>query len=196
METVIDKSMEAEPLEAKDVSDICSSEGFRSFALEKSDALYRIASRMVDRQSADDLVQEALTRAFASRQQFRGDSAPFSWLCGILMNLCRGELRRRRVKSWFSLNWFVDYGDEPAPEMESTKTQSPIEQLEMLERDRLLREAVATLPENQKAALILVSFEAMSVKETALCLKTSEDAVWKSLSRGRATLRRTLNDSL
>ena len=196
METVIDKSMEAEPLEAKDHTDIRSSEGFRSFALEKSEALYRIASRMVDRQGADDLVQEALTRAFASRSQFRGESAPFSWLCGILMNLCRAELRRRRVKSWFSLNWFVEFGEEKAPEMESRKTQSPIEQLEARERDRLLREAVATLPEKQKAALILVSFEGMSVRDAALCLETSEDAIWKSLSRGRAALRRTLDEAL
>lgn len=183
-------------MEAKDHTDIRSSEGFRSFALEKSDALYRIASRMVDRQGADDLVQEALTRAFASRSQFRGESAPFSWLCGILMNLCRAELRRRRVKSWFSLNWFVEFGEEKAPEMESKKTQSPIEQLEARERDRLLREAVATLPEKQKAALILVSFEGMSVRDAALCLETSEDAIWKSLSRGRAALRRTLDEAL
>lgn len=169
------------------VADVRTAEGFKAVALEHRHGLYRVAVRLLaDEHGAEDVVQEALVRAFAARERFRGDARAFTWLCGFVVNLCRAELRRRRVRGW--LSWVVQPGtDSPEP-------SAPLEpdELERAEREAALRAALARLPEGQRAALVLVAQEGLTAGEAATLLGSTEAAVWQAASRARKALRDAL----
>ena len=59
--------------------------------------LRSVASRFVDADEADDMVQEAYLRALACGGEFRGESAPTTWLYRILVNACL-DVRRYRQR--------------------------------------------------------------------------------------------------
>ncbi len=175
--------------------DPTSPAGFQAAALACGPALWRVAARMVDVDSAEDLVQEALARAFAQRGSYRGEGRAFSWLCGVLLNVCRGELRWRRVRGLLGLGRAVEPGGgAERAERSLAPGPGPGELLERRERAAALHAAITRLPHKQRAALVLVSLEGVSVPEAARALSTSEQAVWQALSRGRARLREVLGE--
>lgn len=175
------------------LTDVRDADTFRAAALEHRRALWRVAARLVgDEHAADDMVQEALARAFAARASFRGEARPFTWLCGFVVNVCRAELRRRRVRRWLSLGWVLEPGGEVAePEPAAPTTE---DRLERSERHEALRAALAGLPEGQRAALVLVSQEGLTAAEAARLLGSTESAVWQAVSRARRALREALAD--
>ena len=59
--------------------------------------LRSVASKFVDQDEADDMVQEAYLRALACGSEFRGESAPTTWLYRILVNACL-DVRRYRQR--------------------------------------------------------------------------------------------------
>lgn len=178
-----------DPERAAEPRDLRDPERFRSAALAHRAALYRVAARMLDAQAAEDALQEAFARAFAARERFRGEASPFAWLCAVLLNVCRDELRRRAVRRALRLDRVL-----VEPERVPGAEASPPQALEAQERARLLREAIAELPRTQREALVLVSLEGVAVRDAAQALDTSEAAVWQALSRGRAALRATLSE--
>ncbi len=170
--------------------DPTTADGFTAAALESRAALWRIAARMVDADAAEDLVQETFARAFATRATFRGEGRPFAWLCGVLLNVCRSERRRRQVRRALSLHREVEPGGEAlAP---PDPAAGPPARLEQDERQAALHAAIARLPHKQRGALVLVALEGLPVPEAARVLDTTEQAVWQALSRGRARLRQEL----
>src|SRR5215510_8646993 len=70
---------------------------FRTIMQRHNRRLYRMARAVVANDSeAEDIVQEAYVRAFASLDQFRGESSLATWLSRIVLNEALGRLRRRR----------------------------------------------------------------------------------------------------
>jgi len=167
-------------------ADLRTPEGFRQAALAHRRGLFRVAARMLDTQAAEDALQEAFARAFAARHRYRGDASPFAWLCAVLLNVCRDELRSRSLKRRLRLDRMVEPGEAPA------RDAGPRQRVEAAERAARLREAIGALPRAQREALILVSLEGVPVRDAAQALGSSEAAVWQALSRGRATLRARL----
>lgn len=177
--------------EAKQGADLADPEGFRVAALANQERLFRVAARMVDAATAEDLVQEAYTRAFAARGRYRGDATPFTWLCGVLLNVCRSELRRRRVRRFLRLGRTIEEGPELEP---VDPAAGPALVAAQTEQVSALRAAIGTLPHAQRAAVVLVNLEGVSAAEAARVLGSTEAAVWQALSRARKTLRRALDD--
>src|SRR5438094_5191678 len=58
-----------------------------------------VVKRMVGEEEAEDLVQEALLRAFLGLSQLRDRARFGAWLCGIAVNLAKMRLRRRALES-------------------------------------------------------------------------------------------------
>ena len=169
-------------------ADLRTAEGFRQAALAHRRGLFRVAARMLDAQAAEDALQEAFVRAFAARHRYRGEASPFAWLCAVLLNVCRDELRKRSVKRRLRLDRVLEPGEAPA------RDAGPQQALEDAERAAHLREAIAALPRAQREALVLVSLEGVPVRDAARALGSTEAAVWQALSRGRATLRARLSE--
>src|SRR4051812_18571123 len=70
---------------------------FRQIMTRFNQRLFRIARAVIrDDVEAEDVLQEAYTRAFVNLDRYRGESALFTWLAAIALNEARGRLRRRR----------------------------------------------------------------------------------------------------
>jgi len=142
--------------------------------------LRRYARAMVgDRAVADDLVQDTLERGWSRVAQWRPGSDLRAWLFGIMHNLRVDQLRRQGLNT------------QPLDDAES---EAPIR---ATQSDRLevndLAAALARLPEEQRAVLLLVALEEMSYDEIASTLGIPVGTVMSRLSRGRERLRLSLD---
>src|SRR6185312_12264777 len=139
----------------------------------------RVALRVVrNRLMAEDLVQEAMVRAWSQAKNFDPRRARFTtWLYRIVMNLCIDQGRR------------VQPVPLPADFNPVDPAASAAEMIEASQRNALLASAVSELPVSQRTALTLVYDEGMSGAEAARLLGLSAKAVERLLARARAYLR-------
>jgi RNA polymerase sigma-70 factor (ECF subfamily) len=141
--------------------------------------LRRYARALVgERAGADDLVQDTLERAWTRAAQWRPGSDLRAWLFSIMHNLRVDQLRRNGPMP-LSL-------DEETFDVPTRPTQS--DGLEVMALDR----ALATLPEEQRAVLLLVAVEEMSYADIAGALGIPVGTVMSRLSRGRERLRQVM----
>jgi RNA polymerase sigma-70 factor (ECF subfamily) len=134
---------------------------------------------------AADLAQETFVRLYQTCPRFRPGNAarPFStWLFGIAANLAKNHLRWK--------------GRHPEAPLESAADPSdpdnPASSAESAERAVAVRAAIATLPIDQREALILSEYEGLSHAEIALVVGCSVKAVERRLSHAREILKREL----
>lgn len=137
------------------------------------DRMWAVAMRTCgNRELAADAVQDAFISAFRRSASYRGDAAVTTWLHRIVVNACLDRLRRERPTS-------------ELPEFDLTDGRDAHSQLET----RLdVHAALASLPEAQRAALILVDMHAVPVAEAAAILGVAEGTVKSRCSRGRTAL--------
>ena len=143
--------------------------------------LRRYARGLVrDADAADDLVQDTLERAISRWGQRRGQARP--WVYAILHNLAvsRGRRLARRGPH-------LELGDAPEAALAEAATQEGA-----LRQADLLR-AVADLPEEQRAVLLLVSVEGLGYAEASEVLGAPLGTVMSRLSRARDRLRRAMD---
>lgn len=127
---------------------------------------------------ADEIAQEAFVRVWRHADRFDADRARFStWLYRIVVNLALDRKRRPKTVD------LVLAADVPSPE------RSAEEHLDEKQRARLLHAALASLPDRQRAALVLFHIEGLSGREAAAILGVSEKALESLLTRGRAGCR-------
>lgn len=144
-----------------------------------------LANRVLgDSAEAEDVAQETFVRAWKQAPRWQSGKARFdTWLHTVTLNLCRDRLRRRREVPTDNL---PDQAD-PALDAEA--------QLGEKQRDRLVAAAIASLPERQREAILLVHYQDMSNIDAAQVLEISVDALESLLARGRHTLRKMLLES-
>lgn len=141
--------------------------------------VYAVAYRMLGQRSdAEDATQETFERAWLSVGGFRGDAAFRTWLYRIATNVCIKAQRRRRRE---------------VPTELTTETGEPAERRtdQMVEEDMRaasVRAAVAALPDDQRAPLVLREFGDCSYDEIAEILRITPDAVRGRLHRARLEL--------
>ena len=143
------------------------------------DAIHRFVGRMrgSDADAVDDLVQATFIRAFGAASRFRGTSAR-SWLYGIAANVvrehARSEIRRKRALSLV------------AEELPRTTSAG----------DAHLRaklpEAIASLPHQLRAPLVLVDLEGEKGASAAAALGVPEGTLWRRLFEARSLLRKLI----
>lgn len=142
------------------------------------DRMWAVALRTLrDPDEAADALQEAFISAFRAAGSFRAESQVTTWLHRIVVNACLDRVRRRNARP-----------TSPLPEAGPHEPAVPRDA--MSERETLLavQEALATLPEEQRAAIVLVDVEGYSVAETASILGVAEGTVKSRCARGRAKL--------
>jgi RNA polymerase sigma-70 factor (ECF subfamily) len=153
------------------------------------DRLWAVALRTTgDPDEAADALQDALIAAFRRADSFRGDAAVTTWLHRIVVNACLDRLRRRKVRLADPL---PDDLDERAPAAGTPTDVAVVDPADLAvdhERRAAVLAALATLPLDQRAALVLVDMEGYSVEETAQILHCAPGTVKSRCSRGRARL--------
>ena len=142
----------------------------------------RVASRLIpDLRAAEDVVQEAMVRAWSQSGQFDASRARFTtWLYRIVVNLCIDQRRRVRPES------MPENFDPVDP------AAGAAEMMEVLERDATLAKELSKLPVRQRAAMTLVYDEGLSGAEAGRVMGLSAKAVERLLARARAYLREVM----
>jgi RNA polymerase sigma-70 factor (ECF subfamily) len=146
--------------------------------------LRRYARTLAGDSSADDLVQDCLERAVSHWQQRRETDAR-SWIFSILHNIVVDHLRRKARHGAQIAIRDVQGG-------QTTLADAP--PLEGAVRHTELLRALDTLPDEQRAVLLLISVESVSYTEAARVLKIPIDTVKSRLAGARERLRCALED--
>lgn len=140
----------------------------------------------------DDITQEVFLRIHRNAHRYEPTAKFSTWLYRIVANLCFNVMRSRKKGQPLSL-------DTPGGDEEDYRRTVPDEDLDPPEKrladeelSRQIGEALATLPENQRIAIILNKYENKNYQEIADVLDTTTMAVKSLLSRARTTLREKL----
>ena len=158
---------------------VADAAGFAEWAGPSLLAMTRLARRLVPPGDADDVVQEALARAWRKRDLFDADrGSSTTWLLAIVADQARAWRRAHRRH----LRAVDDLAD--VPERASTDAQ----------RDLDLDRAVGRLAERQQLAVHLHYFVGLTVDETAAVMSCSSGTVKSTLFDARSRLRALLGD--
>jgi RNA polymerase sigma-70 factor (ECF subfamily) len=149
--------------------------------------LIRLCERLLgDPEEARDAAQEVFLKAFRKAGEARPQGQLYTWLYRIAVNHCLNKLRRRRLVRF--LHW-QDPEERDLPAFDPPdEAADPATALEARRRWQATPRAIAKLPENQRAVLVLVRFEGLSYKQTAEVLGISEGAVESRLVRAMRRL--------
>jgi RNA polymerase sigma-70 factor, ECF subfamily len=147
-----------------------------------------LLSSLTDRDVAETLTQETFLKAWAARQQFRGDSSLSTWLTRIAVNVMRDHLRSRSLRFWqktrgASLD-VLDIGDW-VPDGHS----SPESQAVARSQVAAVWQAVEKLSAQQRAVFVLRFVEEMELDEIAGILGMNLSTVKSHLYRALAVVR-------
>jgi RNA polymerase sigma-70 factor (ECF subfamily) len=154
------------------------------------DAVYSVVRRMVrSDDDADDLCQEAFVAAFRSLDRFDLDRPFRSWLLRIASNLTIDHLRReKRWKGVIVEDSFETYE-------RSSAGPTPLEHVEARETAKMLEVGMASLPPEQRMALLLRVHQGLSYQEISEAMRVPVGSVKTWLHRARIVLREYLTDS-
>lgn len=146
------------------------------------DRLWSVALRtMRDQDEAADALQDAMISAFRNARSFRAESQVTTWLHRIVVNACLDRIRRRQARPTV-----------PLPETGPAEPAHPGDAFAERETRMVVRDALAELPEDQRAAIVLVDIEGYPVSETAAMLDVAEGTVKSRCARARVKLAQLL----
>jgi RNA polymerase sigma factor (sigma-70 family) len=131
-----------------------------------------------NRDDAEDLVQECLTKAIAAAHTWKPEHDLRVWLFRILHNTHVSDLRKRQVRQ----NARLDLPD-PVVEADQARRVEVQQVLDALER----------LPDAQRQPIVLVALEEMSYADAAKALGVPLGTLYSRLGRGREALRRIVD---
>jgi RNA polymerase sigma-70 factor, ECF subfamily len=170
---------------------------FEEEALKHLDALYRTALRMTRNPSdAEDLVQDALVRAYRFYDRFQPGTNFRAWLFKILTNTYINSYRRKQgrpqessledTEEFFLYNQLSDEAGERITDVENTV-------IDRLGADSIQR-AIDQLPPQFRTTVQLSDVEGLSYAEIAEATGVAKGTVMSRLFRGRRLLQRALWD--
>ena len=128
-----------------------------------------------DRGLSEDVAQETFLAAWRRLDQLRETGRVKPWLCGIARNLARKARRRTRREEEID-------DDLPAA------GANPFDHAAQVETERVVRDALARIPDAYREVLVLYYHEGQSIRDVAEALDMTEAAVMQRLSRGRRYL--------
>ncbi|HHY06665.1 MAG TPA: sigma-70 family RNA polymerase sigma factor [Clostridia bacterium] len=155
--------------------------------------IYNIAYRMMGNyEDANDIAQEAFLRAFQALNGFRGDASFSTWLCRIVINLCRDELRKRYRLSVESLDEEICLSEGEVKKQIPSSNPGPEEIYERQELQQRLQDLLMTLSPEFRLAIVLRDIQGFTYQEIAEQMECSMGTVKSRISRGRNYLKEKL----
>ena len=154
--------------------------------------LVNFLNRMVrDTGQAEDLAQEVFMRVYRARKDYEPNAKFTTWLFRIATNLALNSLRdgRHRLME-VSIDQKLDDGEQEQARLDvADKTPNIESRLVQQDRAAVIRSAVESLPEKQRAAVLLHKYVELDYSEIARTLECSESALKSLLFRAYETLR-------
>lgn len=171
---------------------------FESMVKSYEKPLFQFAYRFCgNHHEAQDLLQEALYRAYKSFSRFEAGTAFDRWLYQIIHNLYIDHYRKQKRRA------ITTSIDEPVPHLETEKTmeipdwnQNPEKEAMRSELGRQIQLGLKDLSPEYRTAVILCDIQGLSYEEIAQVLNCSIGTVRSRIHRGRKILRRLLSPYL
>jgi RNA polymerase sigma-70 factor (ECF subfamily) len=168
-----------------------SMEEFEELVRSNERALYHFAYRLTgDSYDAQDLLQEALLKAYRSFNRFEIGTSFDRWVYQIIYRLFIDGYRKKRRRPYTSSL------DEPLPNLEQSKTpevaddtQLPEDLTLRSELGHVIHNALLKLPNEFRAAVVLCDIQGFSYEEISQILRCSLGTVRSRIHRGRRLLR-------
>jgi RNA polymerase sigma-70 factor (ECF subfamily) len=152
-------------------------DAFTTIVHRHRDRLWAVALRTTGNpEDAADALQEGLISAMRHASNFRGDAKLSTWLHRIVVNACLDRLRRSAARPTVALPTDDRIPANPRDLYAESDTSSDV------------YAALATLPIEQRAAIVLVDIEGYPVDEVAAILEVPAGTVKSRCARGRARL--------
>jgi RNA polymerase sigma-70 factor (ECF subfamily) len=164
-----------------------SHRAFEELVRRYSERAYRAAFRVVrDPQIAEDVLQEALLKAYRSLRSFESRSSFYTWLYRITVNLALD--RQRREKRGPSVEWNDEVARDVDPRGMVNAPADPEVASGRVQIRRLVAEGVQELPDGQREVLLLREVEGLSYEEIAQSMEISKGTVMSRLHYARKKL--------
>src|SRR4051794_19112957 len=161
------------------------------------DRLWAVALRTTGNpEDAADALQEAMISAYRRADAFRGDALVTTWLHRIVVNASLDRLRRNKVRAAQPLpDDLEEYAGRGAVLAAVDDATDPEAQAVLSDRRSAVLAALAQLPADQRAAIVLVDLEGFPVEEVSRMLDCATGTVKSRCARGRARLAALLGES-
>jgi RNA polymerase sigma-70 factor (ECF subfamily) len=166
---------------------------FVQVAEQNRPQLLWLAQRMTrDRDEAEDIVQEALLRAFKSLSRFRGESQMGTWLGVIVKNAGREWLRNRKGRVCLSLEYARSPDDQPVLLDFPDPGRNPEQWCVCKEMDDILLSEIDGLNSVCKSTMKMCAIAESSHREAARALGVSASAIKSRIFHGKRMLKRAV----
>jgi len=140
---------------------------------------------------AEDLAQEVFVRIFRALGGFEAKAKFFTYLYKVTLNLCLKERERQKRKRTYSLEERLGEDDNRTREVEDPRGSAE-DEVERRDTARIVREAIVSLPDDQRTAVILHRYNGLSYEELSEVLNISLPAVKSRLHRAKLALKERL----
>jgi RNA polymerase sigma-70 factor (ECF subfamily) len=173
-------------------------EAFRHLIERHQRSVVKFCYRSIgDAWEAEDVAQKVFLQVYRSAGRYAPTAKFSTWLFTIVRNTTRNELRRRQRHAAESLDELSEKSeDSGGRHFADHRAESPSSVLQQKELETKLQEAIQSLPENQRAALMLLRYEQMSYEQIAEVIGCSLSATKSLLHRAKTTLKDRLDEYL
>jgi len=163
---------------------------FDLLVLKYQHRIMKVLSRyMYDQHEVQDLAQEAFIKAYRALPNFRGDSAFYTWLYRICMNLSINSLKRHKRVMTESR-----FKEEAKPLEREAGGEDPSSSLARREMEQKIEKAIDSLSPKYKAVFVLRIYDEMSYEQIAESLNISVGTVMSRLYRAREKMQEMLKE--
>ena len=156
--------------------------------------VYHVMMKMVrNPQEAEDLSQEAFIKAFRALGSFNEEFAFSTWLMKIATNNCIDFLRKKKLKT-YSIDEPIQYKDERVKIEVPDHEPTPEKLLLREERNKMLDDAIQSLPPRYRHVIVLRHKEEKSYEDISEILKLPLGTVKARIFRAREMLNKKIKD--
>ena len=149
-----------------------------------------------NKDDADDLTQEVFIKAYQSLIGFKGEAAFSTWIYRIAVNASLNMVRKKTGNHLlYRLDALFGTAREKEISLPVFDNKDPESILIQHENDKWVQNALDSLPENQRTAIVLSKYDDLSQKEISDIMKITEGAVEALIHRAKANLRKKLSSS-
>jgi len=153
--------------------------------------LYNFIYRIVgDAAYAEDLLQDTFIRLWLNKDSYREIARFSTWIYTIAGNLAKTELRRQKVRRWFSLSG--GKSDDRPMEVADDDASSPAEDVQRSNILKRIDKEIQKLPVVFREVIILRDVQELSYDEISTILKIPLGTVKSRVNRGRQRLQKKL----
>jgi RNA polymerase sigma-70 factor, ECF subfamily len=174
-----------------------SSEAFDEIVHRYRNPLFSFIYRIIgDPAFTEDLLQETFIRVWSNRDSYREVAKFSTWIYTIAGNLAKSELRRVKIRRWFSLSGSSNDSEDDRPLEIADEDADPHRDLERRNIQKRVDEEIRKLPMVFREVIILRDVQELSYEEISEILKIPLGTVKSRVNRARLRLQKRLRDLL